>query len=366
MQAILRILCFSMIGLSSTTLVCLGRYIYRNKTNHTGMDPWLAIPIFIASLLIGLMAFRADGKSRKLPILLLLLGVVGIAALFAVDHFNIMLEYNKWLKRGMPEKPFWASNQQIRVNPGRAQPISTKPAEANSNSKAMSTPADMLRALQVKDWARVKALVNENPQLLTVHDADGYAPLHIAVEENQSETVRFLIAAGADVNAKTGTGLAVWNRTPLHLAAFGGHATITKILLDSGADPNAKSSVGNTPLHRAALYGGNEDVAKLLLEHGADVDPRESTGSTPLHMALAAEHGNVVLVLLANGADVNAKDHKGTSPLHSAYNEQIAAALLAKGANLHAVCGDGYTPLSMAEKQERPGVADLLRKHGAK
>jgi ankyrin repeat protein len=67
----------------------------------------------------------------------------------------------------------------------------------------------------------------------------------------------------------------------------------------------------------------------------------------------AASRGQVAAIeaLLATGADMHAVDEDGYTPLHlAAWNGQVAAieALLAAGAHVHAVDEHGYTPLHLA------------------
>lgn len=57
-----------------------------------------------------------------------------------------------------------------------------------------------------------------------------------------------------------------------------------RFLLEAGADVNAKDKGGHTPLHWACITG-RVDVARLLLDHGADPNAREADyGRTPFEM----------------------------------------------------------------------------------
>jgi ankyrin repeat protein len=56
------------------------------------------------------------------------------------------------------------------------------------------------------------------------------------------ETVRLLIAQGADVNMTQAGGY-----TPLHQAAAAGLQELTRILIEAGADPSALCDQGKTP-----------------------------------------------------------------------------------------------------------------------
>ena len=100
---------------------------------------------------------------------------------------------------------------------------------------------------------------------------------------NDLESVRTLLAAGADVNQVTGYG---WS--PLLVATQNRYYQLGAFLLDKGADPNIANKGGWTPLYLAVdnrnIEGGDYpvrkgdmdhlDFIKKLLDHGADVNAR--------------------------------------------------------------------------------------------
>ena len=79
------------------------------------------------------------------------------------------------------------------------------------------------------------------------------------------ETVRLLVARGADVN-----GADQYGRTALIMAARYGRTEIIRFLLSRGANPNAESIMRKwkSPMIAAKLRGHDEAVA-LLQEAGA-------------------------------------------------------------------------------------------------
>ena len=72
-------------------------------------------------------------------------------------------------------------------------------------------------------------------------------------------------------------------------AAKNGDIEAVKQHLAAGADVNAKSGDGTTPLHNAAVYGHNE-VAELLIANGAEVNAiivsGRNQGKTPVDLAI--------------------------------------------------------------------------------
>ena len=193
---------------------------------------------------------------------------------------------------------------------------------------------------------------------LTAHTKMGFTALHFAARAGDMESVRTLLAAGADVNIRSqadpepagarrgpalgGNGVTSFpGSTPLLVATVRGHIALALDLLDRGADPNAMEA-GFTPLHWAAgtwenglanpVYGFVDPVGgipdrhaklqlvKALLAHGANPNLQmtirppsftgtgtggynDAIGATPFIVAANSSDVEMMRILLAAGAN---------------------------------------------------------------
>jgi ankyrin repeat protein len=166
----------------------------------------------------------------------------------------------------------------------------------------------------------------------------------------------------AEIEVRDGRGA-----TPLmHAAAFGNIETL-RILLDAGADPNARNDFNATALLWAAR---NPEKARLLIERGADVGVQSKQGRTPLMVASMRLGGSAtVALLLAKGADVKTTDLRGGTALSMATKAgdvDTMRLLLAKGADAKAPIDPlGATPLIAAAGANSPRAVQLLVQLGA-
>ena len=99
-------------------------------------------------------------------------------------------------------------------------------------------------------------------------------PLHHALANDAaSELVDLLIQYGSDVNAKTKPGVYSYNyfgdtptrgETPLHRAAAYAPVETVRLLIAAGADRSAMDSNGNTPYHWAGWHRRPNDLVQIL------------------------------------------------------------------------------------------------------
>lgn len=142
-------------------------------------------------------------------------------------------------------------------------------------------PLSFGEACAIGDEARVHAMLAEDRSLLDARTADGFPPVGMAIFFGHGALARWLIEQGADVNAAATNAQRV---APLHAAAAVCDRETLRALLARGADPNARQQMDYAPLHGAASRGDIE-AAQLLLAHGADPDARGSDGMSVADLA---------------------------------------------------------------------------------
>ena len=213
-------------------------------------------------------------------------------------------------------------------------PVAGQTSPPPASPSAQKPPAGEVsihQAAMQGDLAAVKKLLEQNPALLEARDEDeGVTPLAYAAGFGRMEVLEFLVARGANVNARDPRGLSA-----LHLTVYTGQLQALRYLLDKGADVKSPGPSGMGPLHFAARQ--RAEIAGLLVERKADVGARDDYGNTALILAVREGAQEVVRVLVDAGADPNA-----ANPL----------------------TGDG--PLDVALQEGRAGIADYLRSKGAK
>ena len=196
-------------------------------------------------------------------------------------------------------------------------------------------------------------------------------PLTAAAEGCHSDAVELLLEKGADPN---GRGGGLQKRTALHLAIERKCPGMAATLIAAGAEVDARTEYfGATPFMLAAEQGNTEPM-QALADAGADIDAkRTKDGMIALGIAARLGKTGTVEKLIDLGADPDALD--GTkvkmAAMHYAARNghtETVKALKRKGANLERVSGhrDGITPLSSAAYGGNPDTTLALIKLGAK
>jgi uncharacterized protein len=157
---------------------------------------------------------------------------------------------------------------------------------------------DVFEAATAGDTARLRALLDRDPELVRAWSADRATALHFAAFFAQPEAARLLVERGANVHAVSPT---FGDVTPLHSAAASASSEIVVLLLEHGGDPNARQSGGFVALH-AAAQNGDLRSAEALLVSGADVSAATDDGRTARSFADDQGHAAVAALLDARGS----------------------------------------------------------------
>jgi ankyrin repeat protein len=238
-------------------------------------------------------------------------------------------------------------------------------------------------------------------------DGGALTPLIYAVRSNDLDSVKVLLAAGADVNQVSGYG---WS--PLLVATQNRYYKLGAYLLDQGADVNLANKGLWTPLYLATdnrnIESGDYpvrkgdmdhlDYIKILIDKGANINARikdstqtrtvftnqwlDENGATAF--LRASQSGDIVLMklLLAHGADPKIATVLGVTALQVASGIgwvegityewsqkdtfEAVKLLLDLGLDPNAQADTGRVALHGAAHKGRSDVVQILADHGAK
>lgn len=273
--------------------------------------------------------------------------------------------WSEWLPRSLcsgeplaDEEP--APRKSRPAGRARAEKPSAPPhATAGSRPVPGPGPTPLHEAVEAEDLDALKALLAAGPDL-EARDHRALTPLLRAVWDDNLAAVELLLAAGADPNAVDDR-----ERCGLHVLAFrGGSPAVARTLLARGAAADARLSDGTTPLHLAA----SPEMLEVLVAAGSNLDAANAHGSTALYRLIHDRKHDLALLLLEKGADPTTARPDGWTPLHEASKQDcraLVSRLIERGADVGAMTAYGITPLHLAAGLRQPGVVELLLERGA-
>lgn len=172
-------------------------------------------------------------------------------------------------------------------------------ADVNFRGNDPDGETTLNRAIAAEQPGIVRLLIKAGADVNSVGRLSGWSPLMAAHE--QPLILQELIAAGADVNARSvvrelvsplsGEKIRRGGETALHFAAAANNSEAIRILIDAGADVEAVDENGCSPLDVALKLGSPTEAAVLLTEAGAKLTPER----------LEAMHSGVLISDIASG-----------------------------------------------------------------
>jgi cytohesin len=166
-------------------------------------------------------------------------------------------------------------------------------------------------ATQTGDIAKLTELLDGGSDIELL-DENGETPIFRAIRGRQLAAAQFLLAHGANVNARTKNTRSFSERTPLHDSAMKVDVAMMQMLLANGAELEARDNTGQTPLcyavwseeevRGAVPKGTFLDAVKFLIAQGADVNAADYRGDTPICFARFQRAHEVADALLEAGA----------------------------------------------------------------
>ncbi|MEM6262831.1 MAG: ankyrin repeat domain-containing protein [Bacteroidota bacterium] len=224
----------------------------------------------------------------------------------------------------------------------------------------------LLTAIRTGKISQVRQQIKNGAAMDELNE-DGYAALHEAVLEGQTEILASLIQLGAAPSL-----LDAFGNTPLHLACICGEMEMVQSLVKAGAHIDQTSSMKTwTPL-MVALNHRRSSIAYWLLEEGADMNFIESAeGWTPLLVSCEQNLTGLSITLIRRGADVHHRltggDSLGKSALEliSYYgNVEVAKCLIEHGIDLN-LSPKGLSAVHWAVYNVHEDLLYCLVEHGA-
>jgi len=183
-------------------------------------------------------------------------------------------------------------------------------AAVSAASPALAQFSDsykFLEAVRKKEGEKVtEALADPAQTVINTRDVtSGETALHIVTNRRDLTWMQFLIAKGANVNARDAKGV-----TPLVSAVNANFAEGAELLVGKGARLDESNNAGETPLI-TAVHNRNIAIMRLLLKAGANPDRADNSGRSAKDYARLGG-GNLLAEIEANAkpkADPNARSY---------------------------------------------------------
>ena len=202
---------------------------------------------------------------------------------------------------------------------------------------------------------------------------DGNTTLHVAISGNcNNETLEQIIHKGVAINAVNSNG-----ETALQLACYTSQMESVRLLLEKNADLNISDVKDYTSLH-AAVHGlatfhdpcGYKILHEIIknIKHKTYFDAQNVKGQTALFLACSFGLQKSVKILLEAGSNPNITDRKSNTSLHAAVlgscSKNIIKAIIDRGALVNAKNKQKHTALTLSCRKGNVDEINFLLKNG--
>ncbi len=226
----------------------------------------------------------------------------------------------------------------------------------------------IVETMHRQDMSRLQTLAAQGPKPGDLVFKGNRTALLYALELKLWKVVYYLVSQGAYTQARLREPQGEQDITPLMAIMPSKNAALVELLISKGADVNARSASGMTALMFASKYKAGTQVVDLLLAHGADPEARTAKGVTALNYAVAAKDIDVVRMLATRMGPAARQDaDTAGSPLLSALqgdNAEIFLLLADAGFNYQAITQDGRNYLMIAAGKGLDSVVRYLIQKG--
>lgn len=197
----------------------------------------------------------------------------------------------------------------------------------------------------LKEWAESKY-------------SNEYDNLNNIVFKRRTDILQILVDARVDVTRKDIKG-----DTPLYWVVHNNDFQSAKLLVEAGAKLNEQDEYGFTYLHEAVDKGYNEIACMLIDQLNIKIDLQDNLGRAPLFIAVTKNRLEIIQKLIQAKADLTIQDNRGFTSLMEAVVQnrlEILGMLIKSGVNLNTRNLDGYTPLCMAVLSNNKNAVEIL------
>ena len=196
-----------------------------------------------------------------------------------VDLVDILLEANAQVKNHKPL--LWAVRSE---NPTCVLHVVLAGAPVDGPNGNYCRPVHLAAKLGYDNC--LKVLIDKGADLNRL-DERLQNPIHCAAFDNGIECLKLIIETiktyEIEKKEKIINAVDSEEKTPLHVAVLNQSSQAVIFLISAGCDINARDKYGFTPLYRAALCK-NSEIASLLIEKNADLMAESNNGATALEM----------------------------------------------------------------------------------